>query len=81
VYLAAWAVGGSEAQRWSLYLDGLRACWQGRVGEVIEPLGSWQGRRGKPPPGEELPPSEPRRLVAEALTYVGNNRERMDYPR
>jgi hypothetical protein len=81
VYLAAWAVGGSEEQRWSLYLGWLRACWQGRVDEVIESLGVWQGNLGKPPPGEELPESDPRRLVAEALTYLGNNRGRMDYPR
>jgi hypothetical protein len=81
VYLAAWAVGGNEEQRWSLYLAWLRACWQGRVDEVIEPLGIWQGRLGKPPPGEELPESDPRRLVAEALTYLGNNQSRMNYPR
>ena len=48
---------------------------------MIEALGSWQGRLGKPPPGEEVPPTDPRRLVAEALTYLGNNRQRMDYPR
>jgi hypothetical protein len=81
VYLAAWAVGGTEEQRWSLYLDWLRGCWQGRVSAVIEQLGIGQGHLGKPPPGEELPPSDPRRWVAEALTYLGNNRERMDYPR
>jgi hypothetical protein len=81
VYLAAWAVGDRPEQRWSLYLDWLRACWQGRVDAVIEALGIWQGQLGQPPPGEELPPSDPRRLVAEALTYLGNNRERMDYPR
>ena len=81
VYLAAWAVGDREEQRWSLYLDWLRACWQGRVDAVIEALGIWQRQLGQPPPGEELPPSDPRRLVAEALTYLGNNRERMDYPR
>lgn len=81
VYLGAWAVGGSEEQRWPLYLDWLRACWQGRVGAVIEALGSWQERLGKPPPGDEVPPTDPRRLVAEALTYLANNRQRMDYPR
>jgi hypothetical protein len=81
VYLAAWAVGGSEQQRWSLYLDWLRACWQGRVREVIEALGIWQGHVGEPPPGEELKENDPRRLVAEALTYLENNRGRMDYPR
>jgi len=81
VYLAAWAVGSDDAPRWSLYLGWLRACWQGRVDEVIEALGLAQGRLGKPPPGEDLPESDPRRLVAEALTYLGNNRGRMDYPR
>jgi hypothetical protein len=80
-YLAAWAVGSSAEQRWSLYLGWLWACWQGRVDEVIEQLGIWQGHLGKPPPGEELPESDPRRLVAEALTYLGNNQSRMDYPR
>jgi hypothetical protein len=81
VYLAAWGVGGSDEERWSLYLGWLRACWQGQVGEVIEALGAWQERLGKPPPGEALPEGDPRRLVAEALTYLGNNRPRMDYPR
>ncbi len=81
VYLAAWAVGDREEQRWSLYLDWLRACWQGRVDAVIQALGIGQGQWGQPPPGEQLPPSDRRRLVAEALTYLANNRERMDYPR
>jgi hypothetical protein len=79
--LAAWAVGGSEEQRWSLYLDWLRACWQGRVATVIEQLAIWQGHLGEPPPGEERKETDPRRLVAEALTYLGNNRGRMAYPR
>jgi hypothetical protein len=81
VYLAAWAVGGDEEQRWSLYLDWLRACWQGQVDTVRQQLDVWQGRVGEPPPGEELTDNDPRRLVAEALTYLGNNRGRMQYPR
>ncbi len=81
LYLAAWAAGGDEARRWSRYLAWLRACWQGRVGVVLEELRAWQGQRGKPPPGEELPEYEPRRLVAGALSYLGNNQGRMDYPR
>ena len=81
VYLAAWGVGASDAERWSQYLDWMRACWQGQVGVAIEQLGIWQGRLGEPPPGEEGKEKDPRRLVAEALTYLANTQPRMDYPR
>ena len=81
VYGAAWGVGGTEAERWSLYQEWMRACWQGRVGEVIEELKRCQMRVGLVPEGEELPTRDPRRLVAEALSYLGNNQSRMDYPR
>jgi hypothetical protein len=81
VYLAAWGVGGDEAQRWSIYEGWLRACWQGRAQQVIEELRVWQGRVGEPPGGGELDARDPRRLVAEALSYLRNNEGRMDYPR
>jgi hypothetical protein len=81
IYLAAWGVGSDAALRWSIYVSWLRACWQGRVREVIEELHIWQGRIGKPPEGEELDAKDPRRLVAEALSYLQNNQKRMDYPR
>ena len=81
VYLAAWAVGGDDAARWSLYVGWLTACWQGRVKEVIAALRDWQGKIGEPPEGEELDKKDPRRLVAEALSYLGHNEARMDYPR
>jgi hypothetical protein len=81
LYLAAWAVGRDEAQRWSIYVGWLRSCWQGRVKEVIEALQDWQGKLGKPPEGAELDGKDPRRLVAEALSYLANNQARMDYPR
>ncbi|WP_227254401.1 hypothetical protein [Frigoriglobus tundricola] len=44
----------------------------------------WQVRRGEPPPGEAATAEErrdPRRVVAQARTYLGNNRDRMAYPR
>ena len=44
LYLAAWGVGADEAQRWSVYVDWLGACWQGRVTEVIEALRIGQER-------------------------------------
>jgi hypothetical protein len=81
VYAAAWAVGADQAARWEQYVAWLRACWQGRVAEVVEQLRSWQVRVGVPPPGEELAAADPRRAVAEGLSYLSNNAERMDYPR
>lgn len=81
VYLAAWGVGADEEARWRIYVGWLLACWQGRVREVIEELRLWQGRIGEPPQGEELDAKDPRRLVAEALSYLSNNQSRMDYPR
>jgi hypothetical protein len=81
IYLAAWGVGNDEATRWSIYVGWLRACWRGRVKEVIEELRIWQGRIGGPPEGEQRDTKDPRRLVAEALSYLQNNEERMDYPR
>ena len=65
----------------STYVDWLRACWQGRLPEVIDALQGWQGRLGEPPQGAELDAKDPRRLVAEALTYLVNNQSRMEYPR
>jgi hypothetical protein len=79
-YRAAWALAADEAGRWHQYVAWLRACWQGRVAEVIEQLRDWQGRIGRPPPQEELAASDPRRAVAEALSYFGHNRGRMRYP-
>jgi hypothetical protein len=81
VYLAAWAGGGTEAERWSRYVHWLRGCWQGRVAEVLEELRRAQGRLGEPPEGEELAAHDPRQLVADAVRYLGNNQERMAYPR
>jgi hypothetical protein len=80
LFKAAQAVA-VESGRWPLYLGWLRACWQGRVTEVVEQLAGYQEQVGRPPPGEELPTTDPRRVVAEALSYLSNNAGRMDYPR
>jgi hypothetical protein len=81
IYLAGWGVGSDEEERWRTYVGWLRACWQGRAKEVLEELRQWQGRIGVPPEGEELDEKDPRRLVAEALSFLENNQSRMDYPR
>jgi hypothetical protein len=81
VYAAAWAVRSTAAERWDQYVAWLQACWQGRVEDVLAELRTWQGRVGLPPPKEELPRSDPRRAMAEALSYLSHNASRMAYPR
>lgn len=81
VYAAAWAVRATATERWDQYVVWLRACWQGRVADVLTELQQWQGQVGRPPPGEELPRTDVRRAVAEALRYLSNNAARMAYPR
>jgi hypothetical protein len=54
---------------------------QSQGGDRKEKLHAWQGRIGEPPEGEELDAKDPRRLVAEAVSYLQNNESRMDYPR
>ena len=77
---AAQAVG-AEGERWTLYRRWLRSVWQGRVTEVAGQMERHQEELGRPPPDEELGASDPRRVLAEAVTYLRNNAGRMDYPR
>lgn len=70
-----------EAKRWPQYVAWLRSCWQGRSAEVVADLEQRQVAVGRPPPGEKLAATDPRLVVAEALSYLRNNAGRMDYPR
>lgn len=84
VYASARAVSADESSGWAQYRAWLRACWQGRVADVLGELEVWQGRLGLPPPGEAPSAEErrdPRRVVAEARSYLTNNQTRMDYAR
>jgi hypothetical protein len=85
LYLVGWLVGGAlgldEGQREEQYRTWLEKSWRGRVKEVIEEMGGWQERLGRPPPGEELAETDPRRVLKETLTYLKNNKKRMEYPR
>jgi hypothetical protein len=73
-------VVGAETERWPLYLRWLRCCWQGQAAEVVTDMERYQETLGCPPP-EEVPATDPRRVLAEALSYLSRNAERMDYPR
>ncbi|AMV25059.1 hypothetical protein VT84_11730 [Gemmata sp. SH-PL17] len=84
VYTSACAVSADESLAWAQYLVWLRACWQGQAGAVLSERDGWQARVGEPPPGEPTSAEDrhdPRRLVAEARSYLRNNQKRMDYPR
>jgi hypothetical protein len=81
LYVAATAVAATATERWALYQGWMTACWQGRVGEVVQALVQWQERLG-PVAAEEKPPgSDARVVVGKAVTYLRNNQARMDYPR
>ncbi|MDY3559883.1 LysR family transcriptional regulator, partial [Gemmata sp. JC673] len=73
VFSSAAAVPPDEASGWSQYVAWMRACWQGRVGDVLAERDQWQARLGESPPGEAPTAEErrdPRRVVAPARTYL-----------
>ncbi len=81
VYLAGYAAGGGEAERWGRYVHWLRACWQGRVGEVLEELAPLAECPGSGASGAVVGGKDPAEVLREALVYLRNNRSRMDYAR
>lgn len=80
VYAAAVAMTSEANRAWWYYLSMARACWQGRVAEVIAALESWLARQGIDQ-GHPLAEEDRRQAVADAARYLANNRARMDYPR
>jgi hypothetical protein len=71
----------TESERWRLYLRWLTCCWRVQAAEVVTQMESYQKRVGLPPLEEDVAATDPRRVLAEALSNVRNNVERMDYPR
>jgi hypothetical protein len=80
LYAAAGALKGQGTPAaWAVYERWLRWAWSGQVDRVLAGLRAAARPLGPPP--AEAAEDDPRRVVAEALSYVTNNRERMDYPR
>lgn len=79
-YAAAQAMRDPD-QLWPRYLQFATACWQGRVDEVIAELEEWLAGHPLPEkiPLKEIPATDPRKIVHESLTYLTNNRQRMNY--
>lgn len=78
LHAAAQAARESDSA-WPQYVAWAGAVWQGRVSEVILELAGYSQSLGPPP--KDADESDPRRVLAESLTYLRNNQSRMDYPR
>jgi hypothetical protein len=83
VFAAAKAAAPDAQGRWELFPTWAEACWKGRVGQVIEELGTLRDAQVSLSGGplERWADDDPRRIVARVLGYLEDNRERMDYPR
>jgi hypothetical protein len=78
VYAAARCLRTEQQEVWRLHLQWANACWGGRVREVIAQLRAEQQDIGKPP--TDADENDPRKIIADTITYFKNNAGRMDYP-
>jgi hypothetical protein len=72
------AATGEPLPAWNLYERWLRWAWAGQVGLLLSALAAAAARAGAAP--TDAREDDPRRVLAETLGYVRNNRERMNYP-
>jgi hypothetical protein len=77
VYAAAMA-GRPVAAGWEVYVRWITWIWQGNVLQVIAELAARQQELGTP--ADDDGETSPRRLVADTLTYLQNQKDRMNYP-
>ncbi|RPH78049.1 MAG: hypothetical protein EHM80_11175 [Nitrospiraceae bacterium] len=80
LYAAAEAWDNTDELRWSRYLVLTEAVWQGKVDEVLAALQAELIARGIEP-DDDLPENSASQPLADAVRYLNNNRQRMDYPR
>lgn len=73
LYDAAVACGGSESHTWQRYERWLRLAWSGKAGELLTQL---RAAAAYSPRSS----TERKTTLEETITYVTNNRQRMDYP-
>lgn len=76
VYAAAHA-GRERAAGWMCYREWIRWVWQGQVERVQAALAERQMALGEPQEGDKE--THPRKVVAQARTYLENNAGRMRY--
>jgi hypothetical protein len=78
-YESARAVFKDSDEAWECYVNWATACWEGRVNDMLEELRQHQESLGRPP--KDCDEKDPRKVLAENITYFENNASRMDYPR
>ncbi|MFI5461673.1 MAG: hypothetical protein ACHRXM_40325 [Isosphaerales bacterium] len=77
-YVFASAMAGRDFKEgWAVYECWIQWVWSGDVAKVIADLAVRQAELGMPTKDE--PEASPRAVVARALTYLQNNKERMRY--
>jgi len=77
LYDAAHALHGSDAARgWKTYEQWLRGAWSGKVGTLLSSLRAAAAKLAR----KGSAASARKQTLDETLTYVTNNRQRMDYP-
>jgi hypothetical protein len=76
VYAAATA-GRPRADGWASYRQWIEWVWQGQVARVLLALRARQAELGLPQ--EDEAETSPRQVVARAVTYLGNQQDKMHY--
>lgn len=79
LYDAARAWKKDRDRSWKQYVQWLRWAWSGQIKSLLKSLRQAALEVGQPPPNAA--DTDPRQIVADAVRYVTNNKERMDYPR
>ena len=74
---AAATAGRKFAEGWPVYVRWITWLWQGQAEQVIVELAQRQAELGAPESSDGE--TSPRRLVAEALTYLQNHKDKMRY--
>jgi len=76
---AAHAYKKDRQAAWKVYVQWMRWAWAGQVAKLWGGLRRAAAQLGRPP--VNAAEEDPRSILADTLTYVRNNRERMNYPR
>jgi hypothetical protein len=74
---ASATAGRSFADGWSCYVRWIEWMWQGQVEQIIAELAARQSELGMP--AQDEADTSPRQVVARALTYLQNHKDKMRY--